>query len=136
MLGNGDGTFREGPYYSTGNIPLDVKVGDFNGDGNMDLACIGIFKRDNVRILLGNGDGTFQNAGDFMQNVNGIGIAAADFNGDTRTDLAVSVNPLTILMNVTPGNTANTDYFVHQHYLDFLAREPDALGFNFWSNQI
>jgi len=28
------------------------------------------------------------------------------------------------------------DYFVRQHYLDFLGREPDESGFNFWSNQI
>ena len=28
------------------------------------------------------------------------------------------------------------DYFVRQHYLDFLSREPDESGFNFWSNQI
>jgi hypothetical protein len=29
-----------------------------------------------------------------------------------------------------------TDYFVRQQYLDFLGREPDEIGFNFWSNQI
>jgi len=28
------------------------------------------------------------------------------------------------------------DYFVRQHYLDFLGREPDESGFGFWSNQI
>ena len=28
------------------------------------------------------------------------------------------------------------DYFVRQHYLDFLGREPDEAGFNFWSGQI
>lgn len=28
------------------------------------------------------------------------------------------------------------EYFVRQHYLDFLGREPDEAGFNFWSNQI
>ncbi|HEV7474909.1 MAG TPA: DUF4214 domain-containing protein [Pyrinomonadaceae bacterium] len=28
------------------------------------------------------------------------------------------------------------EYFVRQHYLDFLGREPDESGFNFWSNQI
>ena len=28
------------------------------------------------------------------------------------------------------------DYFVRQHYLDFLGREPDERGFNFWSDQI
>jgi hypothetical protein len=27
-------------------------------------------------------------------------------------------------------------YFVRQHYLDFLNREPDASGLNFWSNEI
>jgi len=27
-------------------------------------------------------------------------------------------------------------YFVRQHYLDFLGREPDEAGFNFWSDQI
>ena len=36
-----------------------------------------------------------------------------------------SVNPLD-----TP------EYFVRQHYLDFLGREPDESGFNFWSDQI
>jgi hypothetical protein len=35
------------------------------------------------------------------------------------------------------GNAIDTaDYFVRQHYLDFLGREPDASGFNFWSDQI
>jgi endonuclease G len=28
------------------------------------------------------------------------------------------------------------EYFVRQHYLDFLGREPDEGGFNFWSEQI
>ncbi len=29
-----------------------------------------------------------------------------------------------------------SEYFVRQHYLDFLGREPDEAGFNFWSDQI
>jgi uncharacterized delta-60 repeat protein len=29
-----------------------------------------------------------------------------------------------------------TEYFVRQQYLDFLSREPDEAGFNFWVNQI
>jgi hypothetical protein len=28
------------------------------------------------------------------------------------------------------------EYFVRQHYLDFLEREPDEAGLNFWSDQI
>jgi hypothetical protein len=38
---------------------------------------------------------------------------------------------------ISQGNVIDTpDYFVRQHYLDFLGREPDEAGFNFWSNQI
>src|SRR6185295_7770655 len=38
---------------------------------------------------------------------------------------------------VSHGNVIDTaDYFVRQHYVDFLSREPDESGFNFWSNQI
>jgi subtilisin family serine protease len=29
-----------------------------------------------------------------------------------------------------------SEYFVRQHYLDFLGREPDESGFNYWSDQI
>jgi CSLREA domain-containing protein len=28
------------------------------------------------------------------------------------------------------------EYFVRQHYVDFLGREPDEAGFNFWSDQM
>jgi hypothetical protein len=38
---------------------------------------------------------------------------------------------------VIVGNVIDSpDYFVRQHYVDFLGREPDEGGFNFWSNQI
>src|SRR4030095_971104 len=30
----------------------------------------------------------------------------------------------------------NTDFFVRQHYHDFLNREPDAPGLAFWMNEI
>jgi len=36
--------------------------------------------------------------------------------------------------NANPLDTP--EYFVRQHYLDFLGREPDEAGFNFWSDQI
>ncbi|HBB87023.1 MAG TPA: hypothetical protein DC047_05360, partial [Blastocatellia bacterium] len=39
-----------------------------------------------------------------------------------------------MLQGANPLDTA--EYFVRQHYLDFLGREPDENGFNFWSNEI
>jgi hypothetical protein len=41
---------------------------------------------------------------------------------------------------LSSGDRANpldtAEYFVRQQYLDFLDREPDEAGFNFWSDQI
>ena len=46
---------------------------------------------------------------------------------------------ITIADNETtaaPNPIDSVDFFVHQHYIDFLGREPDAAGFQFWKNQI
>ncbi len=39
--------------------------------------------------------------------------------------------------SVTGANPIDlANFFVHQHYIDFLGREPDASGFGFWTNEI
>jgi hypothetical protein len=51
----------------------------------------------------------------------------------TRTDAVFTANRDA----VESGNVIDTaGFFVRQHYLDFLSREPDESGFNFWSDQI
>jgi hypothetical protein len=35
-----------------------------------------------------------------------------------------------------PNPVDSTAFFVRQQYLDFLNREPDAAGLQFWSNNI
>jgi hypothetical protein len=51
-----------------------------------------------------------------------------------------NVTELTIIDNdaVPPSSNPidNATFFVRQHYLDFLNREPDPAGLAFWSNQI
>ncbi len=61
-LGNGDGTFQAQKAYAVGSAPRDLVAGDFNGDGQLDLAVAGYtdLGRYEVTVLLGNGDGTFQ----------------------------------------------------------------------------
>ncbi|HEV7797204.1 MAG TPA: PQQ-dependent sugar dehydrogenase, partial [Pyrinomonadaceae bacterium] len=45
--------------------------------------------------------------------------------------------PFTAIPTGTSVNPLDTpEYFVRQHYLDFLSREPDEPGFNFWSDQM
>ncbi|MGH9930530.1 MAG: CHRD domain-containing protein, partial [Pyrinomonadaceae bacterium] len=50
-----------------------------------------------------------------------------------------SAATITITDNETltgPNAIDLADFFVHQHYIDFLNREPDPPGFGFWTNQI
>ena len=90
LLGNGDGTFPQasGPPMLTGGEPNSIAVGDFNGDGRVDLVVQNQFSANNIVIFLGNGDGTF--APFSSTNVAKTGpMAVADFKGDGRLGLAM-----------------------------------------------
>jgi hypothetical protein len=139
MLGNGDGSLRPPSYTSPSiNTPVDLKAGDFNGDGKLDLVSTGIFLGPNADVFLGKGDGTMQAPVSFGLSPGAIAVSVADFNFDTRPDLAISVNGQVsvVMLNSTPGLPDDTDYFIHQHYVDFLSREPDVSGFDYWTEHI
>ena len=62
LLGNGDGTFQAAAdLRRRDGGAIAVAVGDFNGDGKLDLA-VANHGSNTVSVLLGNGDGTFQPA--------------------------------------------------------------------------
>jgi hypothetical protein len=89
FLGKGDGTFTQaaGSPMSVGAAINTFAVGDFNGDGKLDVAAAS--NVGTVLILLGNGDGTFTQ-GTSAPVARSASIAAADFNGDGKLDLAVT----------------------------------------------
>jgi hypothetical protein len=93
-LGDGKGGFTQakGSPFSAGPNPSDIALGDFNGDGNLDVAIANHGVK-LVTVLLGDGKGGFSFAPGSPFSVpsrpHPHGIAVADFNRDKKLDLAV-----------------------------------------------
>src|SRR5438094_6591269 len=81
-------SFAPAVNYQTGSGCWSVAVGDFNGDGKLDLAAANRYTQ-NISVLLGNGDGTFQTAVGYGSGSYYESVAVGDFNGDGKLDLAV-----------------------------------------------
>src|SRR5262249_53691823 len=79
--------------FPVGRSPRSVAVGDFNGDGILDLAVANTYS-DSVSVLIGIGDGTFQPAQTVEVRRGPQSITVGDFNGDGVPDLAVSSGSL------------------------------------------
>ncbi|MFL6276235.1 MAG: FG-GAP-like repeat-containing protein [Blastocatellia bacterium] len=88
LLGNGSGGFGPQTNFVVGHNPTSVTVGDFNGDGKVDLAVASYLN--DVSIMLGNGVGGF--SAPMKLSVTGLfySLAVGDFNGDGKLDLAVA----------------------------------------------
>jgi hypothetical protein len=107
LLGNGDGTFASGVKYGTAPGPSADVLGDFTGDGNLDLAVV---LYNGALIMPGNGDGTFQ--GRFDSKVESIpvgccnhpiSVVTPDLNGDHQPDLAVAGSDNTVAILLGKG---------------------------------
>jgi len=92
-----------------GSFPESIAVGDFNGDGKLDVA-VAHFKSNNVTVLLGNGDGTFQRAyvvATFAADMFLIPVAVGDVNGDGKLDL-ITASVSNVMGAVMLGNGDGT----------------------------
>src|SRR5262249_6377301 len=102
LLGSGTGTFTEavGSPFVPGSGAItgisSVQVGDFNGDGKVDLFVVRTptaTGKGEVVILLGNGVGGFvtaSRAGYVSASSSLSNAVIAEFNGDGRMDVAVT----------------------------------------------
>jgi hypothetical protein len=95
LLGNGNGTFRPRTDLTVSGVPRAVVVGDFNGDGRLDVAVASQLSN-SVSVLLGHGDGTFAAplvfaAGGQDLTFTPSSMAVGDVNGDGRADLVINL---------------------------------------------
>jgi hypothetical protein len=106
LLGVGDGTFQAAQTFDAGFGSIAVVLGDFNHDGNADVAITNQ-SDDTISVLLGNGDGTLGTQVTYAVGPAPIGIATADFNNDGILDLVVT-NEESGTLSVLLGNGNGT----------------------------
>ncbi|MFO0954681.1 MAG: VCBS repeat-containing protein [Isosphaeraceae bacterium] len=98
------------PLFIKETTPSVVLTGDFNNDGNLDMA-VGISNfspaAGAIGVYLGNGDGTFQPA--VFSGLSFSQMVAGDFDGDGTTDLAgISNDSGVCTLSVLKGNGDGT----------------------------
>ena len=129
-----------------------TRTGDVSGAAAVDYATADNSAFQRTDYTLATGTLKFA-AGEASKSFSILLTDDAYFQGDKTVNLVLS-NPtgaglgslntatLTVLDNdsttptTNPLDSADARFFVRQHYYDFLSREPDQSGFDFWSGQI
>lgn len=90
-LGDGTGNFTApGLQFYGGNSVSNSPVGDFNGDGKIDLVTD---DNGSIRISLGNGDGTFSSGSSYSCGYDAGHIAVVDFDKNGTLDVVYLCSP-------------------------------------------
>jgi hypothetical protein len=126
LLGRGDGTFMPQTRTSCGPFPFYLATGDFDGNGDLDLASIYGASGSTtgfVCLAVGRGDGTFDPGVLYGISFQPAYLVSGDFDGDGLDDLVAGGigSGLSVLLGKSDGSLAP------EHLLS-----PDT-GFDFGS---
>jgi len=91
LLNNGSGGFSAGtPLTVSGNNEGFISVGDFSGDGIIDILSAGNTSGGTVHVFRGDGTGHFLSAITTSIGFSPAGVAGGDFDNDGKADVAVT----------------------------------------------
>lgn len=90
LTGQGNGSFTQASTFLGAQHAYYAFSGDFNGDGNRDIAAVRQIVGESVSIYLGNGNGTFGSAVTTLTFSNLNNLAVGDLNADGKDDLFVT----------------------------------------------
>ncbi|CAF1186071.1 unnamed protein product [Rotaria sordida] len=110
LQGYGTGAFSIIKTYSTGagSLPYDVTAGDFNNDGQLDIAVANI-GTNTIGVLLGYSNGTFRDQMTFSiyRNSQPCWVTVGDFDNNKQLDIATALyngNAVGILLGFGNGS--------------------------------
>ena len=91
FLGDGKGAFELVKHYTNSYREGDVKLADFDHDGNLDFVVSGWSDMGYVNFFRGNGDGTFEQANPSnKRDIRSSGVSVADYNNDGHLDVIIA----------------------------------------------
>jgi|GEM_PF-1963559 len=103
-----------------GNMADSITTGDFNQDGNLDVA-VSYLQDNQVRVLQNEGGGSFALAGTYNVGQQPYSVVSGDLNGDgfpdlitVNTSLSSPTGTVTVLLN--NGNRVNNSFTVSGTY--------------------
>jgi hypothetical protein len=109
-LASTTGTFATATNFTVGAWAWGLTAGDFNSDGNKDIAVTrATTSTGTLSILFGDGTGSFGLPVNYTTGNSPQSVSTADFNGDGNLDIAVANyadNNITILLGSSTGTFA------------------------------
>ncbi|KAJ5690930.1 hypothetical protein N7488_012497 [Penicillium malachiteum] len=119
LLGTGTGSFLLRILFLVATGPPDIKLGDFNEDGHLEIVTTASASLNRVSVLLGTGTGLFGSETTFVVGTRPAHLALGEFNEDghldiisvdedDHTDLNVSILLGTGLGSFQPQTTLST----------------------------
>jgi hypothetical protein len=127
--------------FATATRPFSLAIGDFNGDGRLDLAFARLASN-TVSVLLnttapGAATPSFAAEATFSTGTRPISVAIGDFNGDGRADLAVAnagsgvvgnLGNVSVLLNTTAPGAATPTFATQQAFATGTSPASVAIG--------
>jgi hypothetical protein len=108
FLGNGDGTLQPRIDTTLPGNNINLVVGDYNHDGNLDLATSNTTSVGTISVLKGHGDGTFGPPANYYAFTAPVYLAEGDFNHDGYEDFVVPNSYAQTSMSVILNNGDGT----------------------------